>query len=100
MNKIPLTNAQLDAITSLQEKLDALRKSIGVSDRGCILYRSELSYGEDECLVVEADGLGGAVLRIVDGIYPDNCMIRQELEFATEFDAVKAAELYRQQITA
>jgi hypothetical protein len=100
MNKVPLVSAQLETVTALQSKLDTLRKSIGVADRGSVLYRSEVSYGEEECIVVEADGLGGAVLRRVTGRYPTDCLSLEEHEYATEFEAVKAAELRRLELAA
>ena len=100
MNKVPLTSAQLESVMALQSRLDTLRKSIGVADRGSVLYRSEVSYGDDECIVVEADGLGGAVLRRVAGRYPTDCQSLEEHNFTSEFEAVRAAELRRQEIAA
>lgn len=100
MNKSPLTQAQLEAITSLQAKLDSLRHQLGVADRGVILYRTEVSYGDAEFVVVEADGFGGAIMRRGEGNYPTDFFTLQELVFATEFDAVRAAENLRQSITA
>lgn len=99
MNKASLTQAQLEAITSLQEKLDSLRRQLGVADRGAVLLRSEVSYADDEFIVVEADGLGGATMRRGEGNYPTDFLTLQEFEMATEFDAVKAADDYRQCIT-
>ena len=100
MNKASLTQAQLDAITSLQEKLDSLRRQLGVAGRGVILYHAEVSYAEAEFIVVEADGFGGATMRRGEGNYPTDFLTLQELEFATEFDAVRAAENFRGSITA
>jgi len=100
MNKTSLNQAQLESITRLQEKLDSLRRQLGVADRGVILYRSEVSYGDAEFIVVEADGFGGATMRRAEGNYPTDFLTLQELEFATEFDAVRAAENLRRKITA
>jgi hypothetical protein len=100
MNKASLTQAQLEAITSLQEKLDSLRRQLGVADRGLILYRSETSYADAEFIVVEADGFGGATMRRGEGNYPTDFLTLQEIEFATEFDAVRAAENLHRSITA
>lgn len=99
MNKASLTQAQLEAITSLQENLDSLRRQLGVADRGVILYRSEPSYADDEFIVVEADGFGGATMRRGEGNYPTDFLTFQELEFATEFDAVRAAKNLHRSIT-
>jgi hypothetical protein len=100
MNKTSLKQAQLEAIASLQEKLDSLRRRLGVADRGVILYRSEVSYADAEFIVVEANGFGGATMRRAEGDYPTDFMTLEELEFAIEFDAVRAAENLRQKITA
>ena len=100
MNKVSLSQAQLEAITSVQEKLDSLRRQLGVADRGVILYRSEASYADAEFIVVEADGFGGATMRRGVGNYPTDFLTLQELEFATEFDAVRAAEKLYRSITA
>lgn len=99
MNKASLTQTQLEAITNLQEKLDSLRHQLGVADRGAILYRAEVSYADPEFIVVEADGFGGATLRRGDGNYPTDFLTLQELEYATEFDAVRAAENLWRSIT-
>ena len=99
MNKVSLSQAQLEAITSLQEKLDSLRRQLGVADRGVILYRSEPSYADDEFIVAEADGFGGATMRRGEGNYPTDFLTLQELEFATEFDAVRAAQNLHRSIT-
>ena len=59
-----------------------------------------MSYTGAEFIVVEADGFGGATLRRGDGNYPTDFFTLQELEYATEFDAVKAAEKLHSSITA
>ena len=100
MIKASLTQAQLEAITNLQEELDSLRRQLGVADRGVILYRSEASYADAEFIVVEADGFGGASVRRGEGNYPTDFLTLQELKFATESDAVRAAENLRRSITA
>ena len=100
MKQAPLTTAQFEAVTKLQSRLDKLRMKFGIADRGSLLYRSEVSYAKDECIVVEADGLGGALMRVVEGPYPTDCNSLEEQKFATEFEAVKAAELRRQEIAA
>jgi hypothetical protein len=99
MNKKSVNLVQIEAITDLQEKLDFLRRRFGVADRGVILYRSEVSYADAEFIVVEADGFGGATMRRGDGNYPTDFLTLQELEFATELDAVRGAENLHRNIT-
>jgi hypothetical protein len=93
MNKAPIGETERKAIEFLQEELDQLRKRAGISDRGCVLYRADLSYGDDDVVIVEADGFGGATLRVVEGNWPVDYFTHEEQEFATESDAVNAAEL-------
>jgi hypothetical protein len=87
-------------IVQLQTELDELRRQLKVNDRGAVLFRADLSYGDDEVALVEADGLGGATLRIVEGNYPVDFFTHEELAFPTETAAVNAAEDLRASITA
>ena len=68
---------------------------MNVSAPGIVLYRADVSYGDDEVAYVEADGLGGAVLRVVEGNYPVDYFTHEEKEFSTEAEAVRAAEALR-----
>ena len=72
-----------------------MRQRLNVSAPGVVLYRADVSYGDDEVAYVEADGLGGAVLRVVEGHYPVDYFTREEKEFLTEVEAVRAAEALR-----
>jgi hypothetical protein len=45
--------------------------------------------------LVEADGVGGAVLLVVEGNYPVDFYTREEKQFSTEAEAVRAAEALR-----
>ena len=66
-----------------------------VSAPGVALYRADMSYGDDEIALVEADGFGGAVLRVVEGNYPVDYNTREEKSFSTEAEAVSKAEALR-----
>lgn len=92
MSKTPLTEADKQRIIRLQEHLDRLRRRLNVDARGVVLYRADVSYGDDEVAIVEADGLGGAVLRVVEGNYPVDYNTREERRFLTEAEAMRAAE--------
>jgi len=100
MNNSSLTQSQFEPIADLQERLDALRRQYGVADRSAILYWSRVGYADDEFLVVEADGFGGALFRRGVGNYPGDFLTVQEVEYATEYDAVTAAEHFHSSITA
>ena len=43
-------------------------------------------------IVVEADGLGGATLLIVEGNYPLDYLVHKEQSFSSEEDACNAAD--------
>ena len=89
-----------DSVARLQTELDSLRKQFRISERGQVLYRYDASYCDEEIILIEADGFGWAVLRIVEGNYPTDFLTREEQFFQTEDEAVKAAELFHQSITA
>jgi len=92
MNTKPLNQTDRQLISRLQNKLDGARQRLNVSAPGAVLYRADVSYGDDEVAYVEADGFGGAVLRVVEGNYPVDYFTRDEKQFPTEAEAVRAAE--------
>src|SRR5713226_5256031 len=91
MNKDPLNRTDRQLIARLESQLDDLRHRLRISRRGEVLFRADLSYGDDEVVLVEADGFGGGVLRIVEGNYPVDYLIRDKRDFATEDEAIEAA---------
>jgi len=91
MNTKPLKPSAKQRISALQNQLDDVRRRLNVSSPGVVLFRADLSYGDDEVVLVEADGLGGAVLRVVEGNYPVDYNTREEKSFLTEIEAVSAA---------
>jgi hypothetical protein len=95
MNSKPINTADRRLISRLQNQLDEARKRLNISAPGVVLYRADVSYGDDEVALVEADGLGGAVLRVVEGNYPVDYLTRHEKAFSTESEAVRAAETLR-----
>jgi hypothetical protein len=52
------------------------------------------SHCDEEIVLVEADGYGGAVLRVVEGNYPMDFYTREEQAFPTEAEALRAAESF------
>jgi hypothetical protein len=95
MNSKPLHPTDRRLISRLQSRLDGLRNRLNVSAPGVVLYRVDMSYGDDEVALVEADGLGGAVLRVVEGNYPVDYFTHKEMAFSTETEAVRAADTLR-----
>jgi|SRR5580692_9550240 hypothetical protein len=91
MRTVPLDQKDRELVYRLQSRLDGIRERLGINTRGEILFRADLSYGDDEVLLVEADGFGGGVLRVVEGNYPVDYLIRDEREFSTEAEAFEAA---------
>ena len=100
MNRNPLDQTNKQLIARLQAVLDGLRLRLNISDRGAVLFRADLSYGDDDVALVEADGFGGASLCVVEGNYPVDFFTREERVFATEFDAVVAAEALQASMSA
>ena len=100
MNRNTLNKTDRESVARLQAQLDSLRERLGISDRGHVLYQFDASYCDEEIILVEADGFGGAALRVVEGNYPMDFMTREERAFQTEDEAVTAAELFRQNVAA
>lgn len=84
---IPHTRERLQ---QLENEAAAIRKTSGISEPGDVLYQEELD--PDRAILVIADGLGSAVLTVINGSYPVNCMCEHEQEYPTEQEAIKAAE--------
>ena len=94
MRATPISLADKELINQLQRRLDELRQRMNVSSPGEVLYLGIATDGDDRVLYVEADGLGGAVLRLVEGNYPIDYYTHEEKLFATEDDALEAAEAF------
>ena len=75
----------------LQAQIDALRNKLRVSARGEVIYLASRD-ADDESVVVEADGFGGAVTKVVEGNYPLDFFVSHEKSFAKESAAMDAAE--------
>jgi hypothetical protein len=86
------TNSELEKVQKLEKKCEQMRKRIGVSVRGEVLYHAPQSMWSENDVAVEADGEGGAKLLIVCGNYPSDYSIKTERRFPTEDDACNAAD--------
>ena len=79
-------------IEMLESCTELLRKTIGVSKRGEILFHAPISMWSERDIAVEADGEGGALLLVVEGNYPDDYATHSERRFQYEGDACEAAQ--------
>lgn len=76
---------KLEHLKRLQADADAIRRELGISQAGTILYQSHR--WNDSQVLVEADGLGGATVSVVEGNYPIDYVTSFEKPFSTEHAA-------------
>jgi hypothetical protein len=60
--------------------------------RGEVIFQASYCISPDEDVVVEADGLGGATLVIVEGNYPIDYLLKLQRGFDSEEEACEAAD--------
>jgi len=94
MNTKPLTESDWQLIAKYQKQLDEIRLRLNIKAPGIVLFRSDIGYGDDKEVWVEADGMGGAILRVVEGKYPTDFYTHEEKKFLTEAEALRAAEAF------
>jgi hypothetical protein len=82
----------LERIQQLENKAEQLRRQLGVSRRGELLFQAPNDMWSDLDVVVEADGTGKATLLVVEGNYPADYLTHREQCFDTEEEACEAAE--------
>ncbi|HVM62268.1 MAG TPA: hypothetical protein VMV72_15520 [Verrucomicrobiae bacterium] len=85
-------NAEIGRLRELQAEVDALRKKLGLSAPGEMVYCEPLTSCDAEEVVVEADGFGGATVSVVEGNFPMDYLTHKTKKFETEDAAVRAAE--------
>jgi hypothetical protein len=86
------TRQKMNALRTLQSHVDSLRKEMGISNPGQVTFMASCDNIDDEVVVVEADGFGGATLSLVEGNYPIDYITKFERSFRTERLAEIAAE--------
>jgi hypothetical protein len=86
------TGATFRKLRSLQKESEHLRKRLGVSNTGEVIFQAPKSLWSEADIVVEADGLGGARLLVVEGNYPIDYMIKLDRKFDNEDAACDAAQ--------
>jgi hypothetical protein len=85
-------NQELRRLRLLQSEIDALRHNLGINSPGEVLYSSPICALEEEIVVVEADGMGGATTCVVEGNYPVDYITKYEKRFMSEEKAIRKAE--------
>lgn len=83
---------ELKRLQRLHITVDALRRKLGINAPGVVLYSSPLCALEDEVVVVEADGGGGATTCVVEGNYPVDYITKFEKHFDSEEEAIRTAD--------
>src|SRR2546426_12000504 len=83
---------EIQRLRHLERQCQAIRERLGVSRPGEIIFEAPQSRWSDNDIVVEADGVGGAKLLIVEGNYPIDYSIKSERKFESEDLACEAAE--------
>lgn len=83
---------EINKLRRLQRQADSIRTKLNISPPGAVVYKADLDIIGDESVVVEADGFGGAVTKIVEGNYPIDYYTKFESAFVTEDKAVARAE--------
>lgn len=83
--------SKLNQLRKLQAEANRLRRELGISRPDEVIYSAPLDLA-DETVVVEADGLGGATLKVVEGNYPIDYLTKLEQLFGSEESAQTAAE--------
>ncbi len=83
---------KINTLRRIHEEADKIRKQLDISPPGEVLYRAELDLIQDKIVLVEADGFGGATTKVVEGNYPVDYFTKFEKAFATEEEAITAAE--------
>jgi hypothetical protein len=86
------TTEKLQELKTLQARMDALRRDLGISAPGEITYQAALDVTSDDTVVVVADGFGTATTSIVEGNCPVDYTTKFERFFASESEAESAAE--------
>ena len=85
-------HTQLQKLRKLEHQSRRIRKRLGVSNPGEVIFQGPQGRWSDNDIVVEADGIGGAKLLVVEGNYPIDYSTKSEREFRSEDKACAAAE--------
>jgi len=78
-------------LRELQAEADEIRQKLRIGAPSEVLFLSCLNMVDEDIVVVEADGFGGATTKVVEGNYPLDYMALSEEEFSTQAAALAAA---------
>jgi hypothetical protein len=82
----------LSRLKHLYAESERIRERLHISSPNSVIFRAAINPIDDEEVVVEADGLGGAKLSVIEGNYPIDFLSLRETGFPTEAEAIMAAE--------
>jgi hypothetical protein len=85
----PLPTKSLDRLRRLDEETATLQKELGLSSPGEVVWQADVDFRR--LLVVVADGYGRASLLEVEGNYPVDYLLHEQLDFDSEEAACAAA---------
>jgi hypothetical protein len=86
------TPKSLLELRTLQKRIDAIRLKLGISPPERVIFMALRDGVDDEMVVVQADGFGGATTMIVEGNYPVDFYAKFEKVYRSEEVATTAAE--------
>ena len=81
----------LARLQQLQPEVDQIRKQLRIGAPSEVLFLANRNSFDEELVVVEADGFGGATTSVVEGNYPLDFLTHSEETFSTEAAALEAA---------
>lgn len=83
---------KLAELRILTAEADVIRRELGFSRPGTVTFLAQRDRVEEETVVVEADGFGGATTSVVVGNYPIDFSVKFEKFFPSEEEAETAGE--------
>ena len=89
------TEKRAQSISELREldaRADKIRESLGISKRGEVIFQADLYEIDDDKVIVEADGYGGATLSVIEGNYPIDYQTKESKLFERPSGGTDEAE--------
>jgi len=86
------TKQKLAELKMMQAKGDATRQALGINPPCKVLFLGAPNVCNNDVVIVEADGFGGATTSILEGNYPVDYVTKWEKSFPSEQDAEAAAD--------
>jgi hypothetical protein len=82
----------LEKLKQLGVESETIRRQLGISSPNSVIFCAPINPFENEDVVVEADGLGGARLSVVEGNFPIDFLCLRERAFESERSAIEEAQ--------